>query len=98
MRLAGRKENQRTLSRSDSISSSPDNMPCPDCLSLDGANVSVSPHANLLLHSDAGINFGATASGHVEYYVCNACATKWERIRARSEPEAQWRHTEKELE
>lgn len=73
-------------------------MPCPDCLALDGANVSVSPHATLLLHSEAGINFSATASGHVEYYVCNTCGTKWERIRARSEPDAQWKHTEKPLE
>ena len=72
-------------------------MPCPDCLALDGANVSVSPHASLLLHSDAGINFGTTASGHVEYYVCNTCGTKWERIRARSEPDAQWRHTTRPL-
>lgn len=73
-------------------------MPCPDCLALDGANVSVAPHARLLLHSDAGINFGATASGHVEYYVCNACGMKWERIQARSEPDATWRHTAKNLE
>jgi len=73
-------------------------MPCPHCLALNGANVSVSPHADLLLHSDAGINFGATASGHVEYYVCNACGMKWERVRARSEPDAEWRPSEKPLE
>ncbi|RZI41959.1 hypothetical protein EGT07_15235 [Herbaspirillum sp. HC18] len=71
---------------------------CHDCLALEGANTSVSPHANLLLHSDAGINFGATTTGHVEYYVCHACGAKWERVRARSEPEATWRRTEKPLE
>lgn len=66
-------------------------MPCPACLALDKANVSVSPHASLLLESDAGINFGATATGHVEYYVCNLCGMRWERIRARSEPDAVWK-------
>lgn len=70
---------------------------CPDCAALEGANVSVSPHANLLLHSEAGINFGATATGHVEYFVCHACGTKWARERARSAPYAEWTRTTKQL-
>ncbi|HJW55238.1 MAG TPA: hypothetical protein VJ577_08205 [Burkholderiaceae bacterium] len=70
---------------------------CADCRALDGRNVAVSPHAELLLHSQAGINFGATASGHIEYYVCHACGTQWERIIARSEPNAVWRHTDRQL-
>ncbi len=70
---------------------------CPACIALDGANSAVSPHANLLLHSDAGINFGATATGHIEYYVCRACGAKWERERARSEPDAVWKHTSRPL-
>lgn len=70
---------------------------CPDCRALNGENVTVSPHANLLLHSDAGINFGGTATGHIEYYVCHACGTKWEREVARSEPSAKWKHTERSL-
>jgi|GEM_PF-3230663 len=70
---------------------------CPECRALHGANASISPHANLLLHSDAGINFGATATGHVEYYRCNVCGATWERIRARSEPDAIWQKTDKPL-
>ena len=70
---------------------------CSDCATLYQTPVSTSPHANLLLHSQAGINFGGTASGHVEYYVCHACGTKWERMVARSEPEALWEHTRRQL-
>lgn len=71
--------------------------PCPDCAALEKAPVTVSPHAQLLLHSQAGINFGGTATGHVEYYVCHACGTKWERNVARSEPDAIWQHTDKQF-
>lgn len=70
---------------------------CPDCAALYKVPVGTSPHANLLLHSQAGINYGGTASGHVEYYVCHACGTKWERTVARSEPAAVWMHTSREL-
>lgn len=70
---------------------------CADCAALNQAPVATSPHANLLLHSEAGINFGGTASGHVEYYVCHACGTKWERIVARSEPDAVWEHATREF-
>lgn len=70
---------------------------CADCKALVGRNAVVSPHAELLLHSQAGINFGATATGRVEYYVCHACGTKWERIVARSEPDAVWRYTARPL-
>jgi hypothetical protein len=70
---------------------------CADCIALNLAPASTSPHANLLLHSDAGINFGGTATGHVEYYVCHACGAKWARTVARSEPEARWEHTAKQL-
>jgi hypothetical protein len=70
---------------------------CTDCLALEGASVATSPHAHLLLHSEAPINFGATATGSVEYYVCHACAAKWARTRARSEPDAVWERTTKEL-
>lgn len=70
---------------------------CEDCTSLDGANATASPHANLLLHSDALINYGATASGRIEYYLCNRCGAKWERVRARSEPEARWMRSSKDF-
>lgn len=70
---------------------------CADCRELDGRNAATSPHANLLLHSQAGINFGGTASGHVEYYICHACGAKWERTVARSEPHAAWKHTDRPL-
>lgn len=70
---------------------------CADCAALNKAPVSTSPHASLLLHSQAGINFGGTATGHVEYYVCHACGTKWERNIARSEPDSVWGHTAKQF-
>lgn len=70
---------------------------CQECLNLVGASAMTSPHANLLLHSDALINYGATASGRIEYYRCNRCGAKWERVRARSEPDARWLRTSKEL-
>ncbi|HZW12926.1 MAG TPA: hypothetical protein VFF81_07020 [Noviherbaspirillum sp.] len=70
---------------------------CPDCAALYKASVNTSPHANLLLHSQVGINYGGTASGHVEYYICHACGTKWERTLARSEPQAVWAHTSRQL-
>lgn len=70
---------------------------CPDCAALEKQSVAVSPHANLLLHSQAGINFGGTATGHVEYYLCHACGAKWERTIARSEPHAVWTRTSKPL-
>ncbi|GAB3541997.1 hypothetical protein GCM10027343_13300 [Noviherbaspirillum agri] len=70
---------------------------CPECTALFKAPAGTSPHANLLLHSQAGINYGGTASGHVEYYVCHACGSKWERTVARSEPDAVWQHTSREL-
>lgn len=70
---------------------------CADCAAMANAPVSTSPHANLLLHSQAGINFGGTATGHVEYYLCHACGAKWERSIARSEPDAVWRRTSKPL-
>jgi hypothetical protein len=70
---------------------------CPDCIAQNKTPVSTSPHANLLLHSEAGINFGGTATGRVEYYICNACGTKWSRTIARSEPDATWQHTTRQL-
>ncbi len=70
---------------------------CPACAALENAPAMTAPHANLLLHSQAGINFGATASGHVEYYVCHACGTTWERDVARSEPDALWKHASRPL-
>ena len=73
-------------------------MPCPNCLALGGANVSVSPHANLLLYSEAGINFWEKATGVAEYYVCHACGAAWERDLARSEPDAVWKPASRPLE
>jgi hypothetical protein len=70
---------------------------CPACAELNNASVLTSPHANLLLHSEAGINFGGTATGRVEYYVCHECGAKWERDVARSEPDAVWKHTSRQL-
>ncbi|RJF98518.1 hypothetical protein D3871_08350 [Noviherbaspirillum saxi] len=70
---------------------------CNECASLAGANTATSPHANLLLHSEAAINFGATATGRIEYYICNRCGTAWERERAKSEPQAVWRHSTRTL-
>lgn len=70
---------------------------CSACAALHNAPVSTSPHGNLLLHSEAGINFGATATGQAQYYVCHECGTKWERDIARSEPDALWKHAEKPL-
>lgn len=70
---------------------------CADCAAQQNAPASVSPHAKLLLHSDAPINFGATATGHVEYYVCHECGMQWERTRARSEPDAVWQPSSKPL-
>ena len=70
---------------------------CPACAALENAPASAAPHANLLLHSQAGINFGATASGHAEFYVCHACGTTWERDVARSEPDALWKHASRPL-
>lgn len=70
---------------------------CPACAALEGAPALTSPHANLLLHSEAGINFGATATGVAEYYICHACGTQWERDVARSEPTAVWKHPPKPL-
>ncbi|HEY8607971.1 MAG TPA: hypothetical protein VIM12_12725 [Noviherbaspirillum sp.] len=71
--------------------------PCPDCAALRDAPTSTSPHANLLLHSDVAINFSATATGRVEYYLCHRCGAQWERTRARSEPDATWRSSSKPL-
>ena len=73
------------------------NAECSACAALENAPVAASPHANLLLHSQANINFGATASGHAEYYVCHVCSTYWERDLARSEPNATWKHPERPL-
>lgn len=70
---------------------------CEECQKIDGATAMTSPHAQLLLHSDALINYGATASGRIEYYRCNNCGAKWERVRAKSEPDARWSHTNKEF-
>jgi hypothetical protein len=70
---------------------------CPACAALNGMPADTSPHANLLLHSEAGINFGATATGTAEYYICNACGSAWERDRARSEPNAVWKPASKPL-
>jgi hypothetical protein len=70
---------------------------CPDCAALNRAPASVSPHANLLLHSEAGINLSGTGLRHIEYYVCRICGAKWARSRARSEPDAKWEHTTKPL-
>ena len=70
---------------------------CPDCAMLEKASAAAPPHASLLLHSQAGINFGGTATGHVEYYLCNACGAKWARTVARSEPDAVWERTEREF-
>jgi hypothetical protein len=70
---------------------------CADCVALNKAPALTSPHANLLLHSQAGINLGGTGAGHVEYYVCHVCGTKWARDIVRSEPEAVWAHTARPL-
>lgn len=70
---------------------------CSDCAALENAPVDTSPHAKLLLHSEANINFGATASGVAQYYVCRECGTQWERDVARSEPDAVWKHASKPL-
>lgn len=70
---------------------------CADCGALWHAPASESPHARLLLHSDAPINFSATATGHVEYYVCHECGMQWERVRARSEPDSRWQASSKTL-
>lgn len=63
---------------------------CADCAAMNRKPVSTSPHAKLLLDSEAGINFGGTATGRVQYYVCHACGTRWARNVARSEPDAVW--------
>lgn len=63
---------------------------CADCAAMNRKPVSTSPHAKLLLDSEAGINFGGTATGRVQYYVCHACGTRWTRNVARSEPDAVW--------
>lgn len=68
---------------------------CPDCAALENASTVTSPHANLLLHSQAEINFGATSTGRAEYYVCHVCGAKWERDVARSEPDARWKRASK---
>lgn len=70
---------------------------CDACRALDGSPAASSPHANLLLHSEAPINFGATASGHIEYYICHLCGKQWQRVRARSESGAVWQAAEKPL-
>jgi hypothetical protein len=70
---------------------------CTACRELENAPVDTSPHANLLLHSEADINFGATAAGVAQYYMCNACGAQWERDVARSEPDAVWKHPDKPL-
>lgn len=74
------------------------NQACVDCAAQANAPVAVSPHAKLLLHSEAPINFAGTATGHVEYYVCHECGMQWERTRARSEPSARWQRSSKPLE
>lgn len=70
---------------------------CSACAALEGAPAVTAPHANLLLHSDAGINFGATATGRAEYYICHACGSQWERDLARSEPDAKWKPASRPL-
>jgi hypothetical protein len=70
---------------------------CSACQELENAPASASPHANLLLHSEVDINFGATATGVAQFYVCHACGTKWERDVARSEPHSAWKHATKPL-
>lgn len=70
---------------------------CSACIALENASVDTSPHAKLLLHSQADINFGATGTGRADYYVCHECGTKWERDIARSEPYAVWKHTDRPL-
>lgn len=72
--------------------------PCSACAALDGAPVSTSPHANLLLYSETGINFWEKATGLADYYICHECATVWERDLARSEPNAVWKHASRPLE
>lgn len=72
--------------------------PCADCVAQRDAPVAESPHASLLLHSESPINFGATGTGRVEYYVCHACGMQWERTRARSEPDARWLPSSRPLE
>lgn len=67
---------------------------CADCIALYKQAASTSPHANLLLDSEANINFGGTATGRIQYYVCHACGRKWARNVARSEPDALWEHAE----
>lgn len=71
---------------------------CPACIALDGAPVTTAPHANLLLYSEAGINFWEKATGVAEYYVCHACGAAWERDLARSEPDAVWKPASRPLE
>lgn len=72
--------------------------PCPACVDLEGAPVSTSPHANLLLYTETGINFWEKATGLADYYICHECGTVWERDLARSEPDAVWKHASRPLE
>jgi hypothetical protein len=71
---------------------------CSACAALEGAPVSTSPHANLLLHTETGINFWETATGRADYYICHECGTEWERDLAPSEPDAVWKHATRPLE
>jgi hypothetical protein len=71
--------------------------PCPACVALEGAPVSTSPHANLLLYSETGINFWETATGLADYYICHECGTVWERDLAPSEPNLVWKHATRPL-
>ena len=72
--------------------------PCPACVALEGAPVTTAPHVNLLLHSEAGINFWEKATGVAEYYLCHTCGAAWERDLARSEPDAVWKHASRPFE
>jgi len=70
---------------------------CPACAALRGAPTATSPHAQLLLFSESDINYGATATGRAEYYVCHECGAEWERDVARSEPDTLWKPSPKPL-
>lgn len=70
---------------------------CTACAALENMPTTSSPHANLLLHSQVDINYGATATGNAQYYICRECGTEWERDVARSEPDAVWKHPSKPL-
>lgn len=64
---------------------------CEQCLALDGALSEIEPH-RALKNSESRKIRGAygMASGHVEFYTCSACGTKWGRDCDRKDKGASW--------